>query len=98
MIKVIKRNGELVDFDRAKIFESIRAANDAALNQREKLTKEDIQFIVSRLYERIRKRTSDTSAAEIEDMVSIELMKERAYEVANIYIKNSIKKQSEEQG
>lgn len=95
VMKVIKRNGELVDFDRSKIVESIRAANDAALNPREKLTKEDIQFIVSRLYERIRKRTVDTSSAEIEDMVSIELMKERAYEVANIYIKNSVKKQTE---
>lgn len=94
-MKIIKRNGELVEFDRSKIIESIRKANDAVENPRERLLKEDIHFIVSRLYERVRKRTCDTPVEELEDMVSIEIMKERAYKVANIYIKNTVKKQTE---
>lgn len=96
-MQIIKRNGDLVDFDRAKITEAIRTANNAVTNRRDQIAKDTIQLIVSRLYERIRKRTSNTLAEELETMVAIELMKERAYEVAVIYLKQTQEKEGRKQ-
>jgi hypothetical protein len=85
-MKVIKRNGIEVDFDRSKIVKAIMSANNE-VDPKKKISDETIATIASRIYERIRKRTRTTAVEEIQDMVEIELMKEGAYETAKRYIR-----------
>lgn len=88
-MKVIKRNGEEVEFSRAKIVGAIAKANDelAQTNLKDTLSDDDINTIATRLYERCRKRQRATTVEEIQDMVETELMKAGAYELAKLYIK-----------
>lgn len=88
-MKVIKRNGAEVDFRREKIYEAINKANleVAAFDPKAATSSETISAIVTRLYERCRKRIRATSVEEIQDMIETELMKERAYETAKRYIR-----------
>lgn len=85
-MKVIKRNGVEVDFDRTKIVKAIMSANNE-VDPRKRIADETIAIIASRIYERIRKRARTTTVEEIQDMVETELMKERAYDVAKLYVK-----------
>ena len=87
-MKVIKRNGDEVEFCKEKIVSAISRANDEILaeNPDASIKKEVISTIANRLYERCRKRTRSTSVEEIQDMVEKELMKEGAYDVAKKYI------------
>lgn len=88
-MKVIKRNGAEVDFDKSKIVKAISLANEdvASVDPKNTIKAEVIATIATRLYERCRKRSRPTSVEEIQDMVETELMKERAYEVARTYVK-----------
>lgn len=88
-MKVIKRNGVEVDFDKSKIVKAISLASDeaASVNPKNALNKDTISTIATRLYERCRKRSRATNVEEIQDMVETELMKEGAYEVAKLYVK-----------
>lgn len=88
-MKVIKRNGVEVDFDRNKIYRAITKANDEVktTNEKEAATNATIVTIVNRLTERCRKRTRATSVEEIQEMIETELMKERAYETAKKFIR-----------
>lgn len=85
-MKVIKRNGVEVDFDRSKIVKAIMSANNE-VDPKKRISDETIAIIASRIYERIRKRARTTTVEEIQDMVETELMKERAYDVAKLYVK-----------
>ena len=77
-----------MDFSRDKIIEAISQANDevGAENPKHVISKDTINVIVGRLYDRCRKRTRSTPVDELQDMVEKELMKEGAYDVANKYI------------
>lgn len=88
-MKVIKRNGAEVDFSREKIYKAIKSANEEvrSFDEKEAASDATINTIVTRLYERCRKRTRATSVEEIQDMIETELMKERAYETAKQYIR-----------
>ena len=88
-MRVIKRSGDEVDFSRDKIHKSITRANDEvkAENKKYAASRETIDLIATRLYERCRKRTRPTPAEEIQDMIETELMKEGAYETAKQYIR-----------
>lgn len=88
-MKVIKRNGNEAEFDRNKIYVAISKANDevASVDQKSSISDDLIKTIVTRLYERCRKRTRASSVEEIQEMVETELMKEGAYEVAKRYIR-----------
>lgn len=85
-MKVIKRNGVEVDFDRTKIVKAIMSANNE-VDPKKRIADETIAIIAGRIYERIRKRARTTTVEEIQDMVETELMKERAYDVAKLYVK-----------
>lgn len=85
-MKVVKRNGLEVDFDRSKIVRAIDSAN-REVDAKKAITDDTISAIVNRIYERIRKRARPTSVEEIQDMVETELMKEGAYETAKQYIR-----------
>lgn len=88
-MKVIKRNGTEVDFNREKIYNAIARANDEvrSFNEKDAASDATISMIATRLYERCRKRSRATSVEEIQDMIETELMKERAYETAKRYIR-----------
>ena len=94
-MRVIKRNGTEVEFQRAKIYNAISKANEEMLsiNPKEAVADDIISVIATRLYERCRKRTRATSVEEIQDMVETELMKERAYELAKLYIKHRYRRE-----
>lgn len=96
-MKVVKRNGEEVDFNRSKIVASIVRANNELVKSRPKdtLFEETINAISIRIYERCRKRSWPTTTAEIQDMVETELMKAGAFELAKLYIKYGLQKGDE---
>ncbi len=88
-MKVIKRNGVEVDFNRDKIYQAITRANEEvrSFDEKDAISEATINTITTRLYERCRKRSRATSVEEIQDMIETELMKERAYETAKRYIR-----------
>lgn len=88
-MKVIKRNGDAVPFDKSKIAKALQSANDdlRELDPKQCISKDLISIISTRLYERCRKRIHPTTVEEIQDMVETELMKEGAYELAKVYVK-----------
>ena len=88
-MKVIKRNGVEVDFDRNKIYQAITRANDEvrSFDEKDAAPEPVMATITSRLYERCRKRARATSVDEIQDMLETELRKEHAYETAKRYIR-----------
>lgn len=96
-MKVLKRSGEEVDFSREKIYRAIAKANEEvrAENEKNAASEETLNAVVTRLYERCRKRPRPTPAEEIQDMIEIELMKEKAYEVAQRYIRYRCEKAAE---
>ena len=88
-MKVIKRNGVEVDFNRDKIYNAITRANEEVrtFSEKDAASEEVINTITTRLYERCRKRSRATSVEEIQDMIETELMREHAYETAKRYIR-----------
>lgn len=88
-MKVIKRNGAEVDFSRDKIYRAITRANDEvkAGDKKRAASDETIDLIITRLYERCRKRPKPTPVEEIQDMIETELMKAGAYETAKRFIR-----------
>lgn len=88
-MKVIKRNGTEVEFDKSKIVKALQGANEdqRKVDSKKCISKELVATIANRLYERCRKRTHPTTVEDIQDMVETELMKEGAYELAKVYVK-----------
>ena len=88
-MKVIKRNGTEVEFDKSKIVKALQGANEdqKRADPKKCISKELIATIANRLYERCRKRAHPTTVEDIQDMVETELMKEGAYELAKVYVK-----------
>lgn len=85
-MRVIKRNGSEVGFDKEKIRRAITKANNEVPTN-DAAPDGTADTIANRLYERCRKRTRATSVEEIQDMIETELMKEGAYETAKHYIR-----------
>lgn len=83
-MKVIKRGGREVSFERNKI---INAINKAVAETEENITKDDLQTIVNRLYERYRKRGYAISVEDIQDDIETELMKGKYFKTAQKYIR-----------
>lgn len=87
-MKVIKRDGREIDFDRRKIEIAIhKAINDVDDIYKVKDPEEKIKIIVDRLYQRYYKRNKPVNVEDIQEDVETELMKEGLYEVAKAYIK-----------
>jgi ribonucleoside-triphosphate reductase len=81
-MKVIKRDGATVDFDRSKIVVAIGKANNA-VDEPYRITDEKIEEIVSYIESRHRQRYL---VEDIQDMVETQLMKANKYELAKAYI------------
>ncbi len=81
-MKVIKRDGQTVNFDRAKIINAISKAN-AEVDDEEKVTEEKIEQIVEDIEARKRKRIL---VEDIQDIIEHDLMEDGKYILAKTYI------------
>ncbi|MBQ3110233.1 MAG: anaerobic ribonucleoside-triphosphate reductase [Clostridia bacterium] len=81
-MKVIKRDGSTVDFDRSKIAVAISKANNA-VDEPYRITDEKIEEIVSSIEAMHRQRVL---VEDIQDMVESSLMEAGKYELAKTYI------------
>ena len=81
-MKVIKRDGTTVDFDRSKIIKAIEKANDA-VDESQRVTEEQIEEIVIHIENKHRQRLL---VEDIQDIVEMKLMEFDKYELAKAYI------------
>ena len=81
-MKVIKRDGRIVDYDRSKVVTAIEKANNE-VRRREKATKEDINAITTYIEELDKKRML---VEDIQDIIEEKLMELGKYELAKKYI------------
>ncbi|SEG37919.1 ribonucleoside-triphosphate reductase class III catalytic subunit [Eubacterium ruminantium] len=81
-MKVVKRDGHIVDFDRSKIVTAIRKAN-AEVDPEEKVDDEKIESIVHGIETKKRKRIL---VEDIQDMIEQDLMEDGKYVLAKTYI------------
>ena len=81
-MKVIKRDGRVVDFDREKISIAIQKANKEVV-PKERATKEDIRIITKYIEELDKKRIL---VEDIQDIIEIRLMALGKYKLAKAYI------------
>lgn len=81
-MKVVKRDGTIVDFDRAKIVIAIKKANEA-VEESERITSEQIEDIVSYIEN---KRKERLLVEDIQDIVERKLMALNKYILAKAYI------------
>ena len=81
-MKVIKRDGTTVDFNRDKIFRAIQKAN-LAVDPEERISDEQINSIVNYVEQKNRPRLL---VEDIQDMVERQLMEMEKYTLAKAYI------------
>ena len=81
-MKVIKRDGRAVDYDRAKIQTAIEKANKE-VKATERASKEDIKGIINYIEELNKKRML---VEDIQDIIEEKLMEDGKYELAKKYI------------
>ena len=85
-MNVLKRNGEEVAFDRQKIFNAVNAANKEVEPLRQ-LSIYQINAVTDNVTNRISAVPHTVSVEDIQDMVEIEIMGMRGYEVAQKYVR-----------
>ena len=81
-MKVIKRDGRSVDYDRQKIVTAIQKANEE-VSKKQRATKEDINSIIQYIEELGKKRML---VEDIQDIIEQKLMEIDKYELAKKYI------------
>ena len=81
-MKVIKRDGTTVDFDRTKIIRAIQKANEA-VDPEERISEDEISAISNFVQEKNRPRLL---VEDIQDMVEHQLMERGKYTLAKAYI------------
>ena len=84
-MKLIKRNGAEVTFDRMKIAAAIMKANDA-VDEDEQITDGKINKIAAHVESKCEKLGRAVSVEEVQDMVENELMRSGAFILARAYI------------
>ena len=84
-MKIIKRNGSEVTFDREKIVRAIERANESGDGKPE-LTKRQIDYISFVIEDYCEDVGRALSVEEIQDIVETRIMQEGAFEVAKKYI------------
>lgn len=85
-MKIIKRNGSEVTFDRAKIAAAVAKANSAADSAPE-LSGDQVEQIAAKVEELAAKVGRTLSVEEIQELVETEIMAQGAYETAKGYIR-----------
>ncbi len=81
-MKIIKRDGRAVDYDREKIRVAIEKANNE-VRSKEKATKEDIKEIIKYIEDLGKKRML---VEDIQDIIEEKLMEIQKFELAKKYI------------
>ena len=84
-MKVIKRNGSEVDFDKYKIIAAITKANNSG--QHKELTEGQILEAADYINYKCEKMNRAVSVEEIQDMVENQIMANGAFEIARNYVK-----------
>ncbi len=84
-MKIIKRSGAEVIFDREKIVTAIRKANEQVGSNR-RLSESSIQSIVDDIEIQCHKEGHALNVEDIQDLVETGIMEHGAYEVAKLYI------------
>ncbi len=90
-MKVIKRNGDSVDFDITKIENAIRKAN-AEVDKKKQLSEDDIVYIANQVKKVCSNRRKALSVEEIQDLVEEKLVQYNYADVARSYIKYRFKR------
>lgn len=85
-MKVIKRNGSEVEFDRAKIKTAIAKAN-ASVDPKYQMNEDTISGITLNITQACSEFNRECSVEEIQDIVENELMKSGYYYVARAYVR-----------
>lgn len=85
-MKVIKRNGSEVEFNREKIRNAIASANNET-DAVYMLSEVEIDFIADGVVSKCKKYDRSIHVEEIQEIVETELMSAKAYEVAKKYIR-----------
>ena len=85
---VIKRSGEKVDFDKSKILNAIKAANNDVkrYNSTKTMPYKEIMAAATIVSHSIKNQNTDISVEKIQDLVEKALMESGHYEVAKAYI------------
>lgn len=81
-MRVIKRDGKIVDFDRTKIILALTKANDA-VEEEQRISQEQTEEIADYISE---KKKSRILVEDIQDMVEFKLMEMDKFELAKAYI------------
>lgn len=84
-MKVIKRNGQEVDYDLSKIRKAVQKANES-VPQKERLDNLQISIICNNTEEKIQSFSRTLSVEEIQDIVEEEIMEQHCFSVAKNYI------------
>lgn len=90
--KVIKRNGEEVEFDISKIVNAIQAANEEVDNLH-KMNKYQICTIADDIAKQVKTMTHAVQVEDLQDMVETNIMGMRGYEVAQKYVRYRYKRE-----
>ena len=83
---VIKRNGEEVHFDRAKIVKAITKAN-GNVERIHQMNPYQIEAIADTIAEQVQEMPHAVNVEDIQDMVETSIMEMRGYEVAQKYVR-----------
>ena len=83
---VIKRNGEEVHFDRAKIVNAITKAN-GNVERIHQMNPYQIEAIADTIAEQVQEMPHAVNVEDIQDMVETSIMEMRGYEVAQKYVR-----------
>ncbi len=84
-MKLIKRNGAEVIFDKSKISAAVAKANEA-VEEADRISESDIQSITDNVEKQCEKLRRSVSVEEVQDMVEREIMKKKAFTLAKAYI------------
>ena len=84
-MKIIKRNGAEVLFDREKIATAIKKAN-VRVDEKKRLTDEQIESIVDDIEIECHKEGHALNVENIQDLVETGIMQNNAFDVAKLYI------------
>lgn len=82
---VVKRNGQIVKFDKKKILNAITKANNS-VPESERLSADKISEITSTVVNKCAKSTENIGVEDIQDMVETDIMEAGAFAVAKHYI------------
>lgn len=84
-MKIIKRSGEEVDFNKSNIYNAISKANQQVDISR-RLTDYQVNEIVTSVVDQVKKETHTVNVEDVQDFVEKELMKSKKFDVMHGYI------------